>query len=422
MGLFSLLFPKVFYSFDPVSNPDLFFGDGEEGANAERQADLAGQAEEVQQIGNTFLAQLIPGSTEFIEFSAFLSDMVLRSGEGAFAVDELGGAVLDQQQAVQQFGAQIVTTQADRISAGENVFPGGESLTAQIAELEESFASTAAENAVLAALGEELDEDALIDEGSLAIFEDVIFRAQQPTEFFSTFTDTLDDQLAILQSNIDASAAQRGILQGGIPITDLGEAGSILTVASAEAEQNAFVQSQAAQQIAFENFQDLLQLGDDIANKGITLEASLLALEAGEVSDLTELLFAQTSNATDDFLTFLDEESDVANITAAQEETSAQAAEDQALTSALELIGITIGGAVAGPPGAAVGGATGAAAGTAVTGGPGDTPDLATLLSETQTATSPSGDLSVQLGAGIDPFSDVLKQFLGSPDPTAVVV
>ena len=80
------------------------------------QEDVARQKEEVRNFGNQFLAQLIPGSPEFNQFQSFVGQMVERTGEGAFAIPELGGASVDQQEAVRRFGQQLVSQQQARVA------------------------------------------------------------------------------------------------------------------------------------------------------------------------------------------------------------------------------------------------------------------------------------------------------------------
>ncbi len=161
-------------------------GGGGDSKEESRRADVTEQTERVQQIGNQFLSQLIPGSAEFNKFQSFLQNMIQRTSEGAFAVEELGGAVLDQQQAVRQFGEQIVSQQQQRIASGEPATALESRTDLAFQGLRDKAAFTSEEQAVFNALRGNETSTPTGD-----IFSQLVGRAQDPD---SSFQSVFDDQ------------------------------------------------------------------------------------------------------------------------------------------------------------------------------------------------------------------------------------
>src|SRR3990167_2391716 len=83
-----------------------------------RQADIANQSQEFINIIDQYLAQLIPGSQEYNDLTAFGQKYLSQIAAGEMAVPELGGSVLDQQPAAMQYGKQLVDQYNARIAAG----------------------------------------------------------------------------------------------------------------------------------------------------------------------------------------------------------------------------------------------------------------------------------------------------------------
>lgn len=273
-------------------------------------ADVSRQREEVRAIIGGYLAQLVPGSAEYTQLQAIgqrLMDMV---AQGPTAISELPGQLLDQQQAANAIGQQIVSQQQQRIAAGgaatpfeartEQAFQGLRGVAAFTPEEEDIFnllrgggttTSLGRLGAESLQLSPELQDilNALQGQPTTtptggiagealqfspeqqAIFNalrgqpqttpfgrlssDILARAESPDQFF---TSTFQPQLDLLTDQINREAARRGeaVLGGGIPLESLGRAGSELAVREAQAREQ-FRQQQLAnaQALAAEGLQ-----------------------------------------------------------------------------------------------------------------------------------------------------------------------
>lgn len=311
-----------------------------------RQEDVARQREEVLSIGNQFLSQLVPGSQEYNELQAFIQEMVQRSSEGPFAVSQLGGQSLDQQEAVRLFGQQIVQQQQQRISEGGAATPLEARTNLAFQGVRDTAAFTPEEQAVFNALrGLAPGETGTPSDD---IFAQLVGRAQDPS---ASFQSTLEPSLALLMDQVKARAASRGILGSGLELEDLGRTGAELAVREAQARQ-------AYQQQQLQNFFNLFNVGQGLRGREIGLEEALLNLQQGRESRLTDLLGRATfdrgtqqaslfGDITNRFEGLYDE--------ARQQESAQNAQLGQALG---QLAGTAVGFAVGGPPGAAAGSTT----------------------------------------------------------------
>jgi len=202
----------------------------------------------------------------------------------------------DQQDQIRQLGSQLVSAQQARAAAGEPI-------TALEARTDKSFqglrdvaAFTPEEQALLNALrGIGLTDEPGSAGGVADIFSQLVSRARDPN---AAFTSTLQPQLALLQDQVKARAAQRGILGSGLELEDLGRSGVELAIREASARES-FRQQQ------LENFQNLFNAGQNLRGREIGLEEALLNLQAGRESNLTGLLGTQTQNATQRILDLL---------------------------------------------------------------------------------------------------------------------
>ena len=263
------------------------FGGGEK--EARRQEDIARQTSEIQAMGNQFLSQLVPGSEEYNRYASFLQQMVSRASEGAFAVAELGGSVLDQQEAVRQFGEQIVRQQGERIAGGGPATPLEARTDLAFGGLREAAALTPEEQAIFNALrGTEQpggEGAALTD-----VFGQLVQRARTPEQFFES---TFAPELQLLQEQVKSRAASRGILGSGLELENLGRAGVELAIRQAQ-QKEAFRQNQ------LQNLFGLFDVGQGLRGRQIGLEEALLNLQQGRESRLTDLLGRESSLRTSD--------------------------------------------------------------------------------------------------------------------------
>lgn len=257
-----------------------FGGGGEK--EARRQEDIARQKEEVQQIVNSFLAQLVPGSDEYNQLASEGNRLVLTSS-----------SPLDEQSLARELGQRLVGQQQARIA-------GGGPATALEARTQKAFegirgaaAFSPEEQAVFQALrGLGLSGE---QEASGKIFQDLVARAQDPNQFYKSF---LDEKLAMAESAVKARAAQRGILGSGLELEDLGLAGGELAI-QANAEQERFRQNQ------LNNFMNLFNVGQQLRGREIGVEEAFTNMMLGRESNLTGLLAAQTGRNTADTINLL---------------------------------------------------------------------------------------------------------------------
>ena len=320
---------------------------GSEASKATRQSeDIARQAEEFAAIIQQGLSQLIPGSPEYNELLTFGQKYGQLISSGAIPVEELGGISLDQQPAATQFSADLMRRQGERISRGEAATPLEARTDLSFAGLRSAAGFTPEEQGVLDALR---GGAAIGGPGSAGIFADVIARAQNPDQYF---TSTLQPSLALAQDAVKARAAQRGVLGSGLELEQLGRAGVDLAIKEA-------AQREASRQQAYTNFRDVYGLGQGLRSRQIGTEADLVNLQQGRESQLTNLLGGSSATALDDLNRLLGVRTGRTAVRAESALARQQAIEDQLLQALGETAGPPIGAAAGfiagGPTGAAIG-------------------------------------------------------------------
>ena len=252
---------------------------------AKRQEDIARQNEESQNTLNQFLSQLVPGSEEYNRLQTEGGLLVSRTSEAG-----------SQQDLIRQLGSQLVTQQQQRIAGGGAATALEERTGRAFEGLRDTAGFSPEEQALLNALrgipgtGEEGQAG-----GTQDIFSQLVSRAQDPD---AAFTSTLSPQLQLLQDQVKARAAQRGLLGSGLELEDLGRSGVELAVREAEAREQ-FRQQQ------LNNFTAAYNAGQTLRNREIGVEEALVNLQSGRESNLTGLLQSQTGNAVQNMLDLL---------------------------------------------------------------------------------------------------------------------
>lgn len=321
------------------------FGKGDE-KEARRQEDLAKQQESVTNIGNQFLAQLIPGSQEYNEFQS-----------EALRLAQTSGSPLDEQTLVRELGQRMVAQQQARVAGGGPATAQQAATMAREKQLRDVAAFRPEEQSVFSALRGLNLEGEQAPTGT--IFADLVSRAQDPNKFYQS---TLKPKLALLQDQVKARAAQRGILGSGLELENLGRTGSELAIRETDA-QEAFRQQQLA------NFQGLYNVGQGLRNREIGLEGDLVNIQLGRESRLTDLLNQNTNFRLDDMVRLLERQTGQATAGRLDAEDAA-AAKKAALGQAAGTVG---GFVLGGAPGALFGSA-------ALGGGGGGGSDVSSLL------------------------------------------
>ena len=259
-----------------------FGGRKEREKEARRQEDIARQNEESQNMLNQFLSQLVPGSEEYNQLQA----------QGLALVRATAGAG-DQQDQIRQLGSQFVTAQQARIAGGGPATALEARTDLATRGLRELSAFTPEEQATFSALrGEAFGPG---QETMGRIFADLVARAQNPEQFFSS---TLRPQLDLAQEQVKARAAQRGLLGSGLELENLGRTGAELAVREAQARES-FRQQQ------LQGVMGLYDESQELRNRQLGLEGNLVNLQLGRESNLTNLLRGQTGDATENLLELL---------------------------------------------------------------------------------------------------------------------
>lgn len=237
-------------------------------ASTGHEADVARQREEVLSVGQQFLSQLVPGSEEYNQLQSAIQQYAQQVASPA-----------NEQGLVSQLGQQLVSQQGSRIAAGGAASPFEARTNKAFQGLRDVSARTPEEEAVLAALrgtqtGTPLD----------SIFGDIVSRAQTPEDFYQS---TLDQQLQLAFDQINRQAAQRGLVDSGLPI-ELSQRGA------AELAINEAAGRQQARQTALSNFQDLYNTGAGLRSREIGLEGANVDLQQGRETDLTSIINQNT--------------------------------------------------------------------------------------------------------------------------------
>lgn len=260
----------------------LFGGGGKSQKTAAHQEDNARQAEEFVGIINQYLGQLVPGSQEYNDLVNFGNKYLQQIESGAIPVSELGGSVLDQQPAANQYGSQLVQQQQGRIAGGGPATALEARTQQQIGNLRGAVAHRPEEEAIFSALrglplaGEQA--------ASGTIFADLVSRAQNPDQYY---TSTLQPQLDLAESSNRAKFASRGLLRSGLEQEGATRAGNELAIAET-AQKEGFRQNQLS------NFMNLYGMGQDVRGRDIGLEEAITNIQLGRESNLTGLLANQS--------------------------------------------------------------------------------------------------------------------------------
>ena len=163
-------------------------------SEAERRADLARQSEESQNILNSILSQLIPGSDEYNQFFSEALALARQTGDAG-----------DQQDMIRQLGQRYVTQQHQRIAGGGAATPLEARTDLAFGGYRQANLPTSEERAVFNALRGIVPG---VGEGSPldAIFSDVVARAGDPSRFY---TSTLAPSLQLAEDAVRRRAASR---------------------------------------------------------------------------------------------------------------------------------------------------------------------------------------------------------------------
>ena len=249
---------------------------------ARRQEDIARQDEESRSILESFLAQLIPGSEEFNR---------LMSEGTALARQTVDPG--DQQDLIRQLGSQLVSQQQARVAAGGPATATEARTNLSFQGLRDVAGFSPEEQAILNALR----GTPSTGEGGSAgdIFSDLVRRATSPDQYYQS---TYGPQLKLLEEQVKARAASRGILGSGLELENLGRTGLDLAMREGQAKEG-------FRRGALGDFFNLFNVGQGLRERQIGLEEALVNLQSGRESHLTDLLAASTTRRGDDFSNLL---------------------------------------------------------------------------------------------------------------------
>lgn len=240
---------------------------------AERQADIARQAQEVVQIGQEFLSQLVPGSPEFSEMLAAIIDARRRS----------------DQRGIAETGARLFTQQFERLQRGEAI-TGGEARTDLSFETLRKIAEfTPEEKDIFNAI-----RGAATETPTGEIATGLVERARTPDEFFQS---TLDEQLEQARDIVGTRFARRGLVGSGLELEGLGRAGVDLALQEAQAREE-FRQQQLA------NFGQLFNVSQGLRGREIGIEEFRTKMQRDREREILDLLFRQSQRSLADRTAF----------------------------------------------------------------------------------------------------------------------
>lgn len=301
--------------------PRIAGGDtGKEGKEARRQEDVARQREEFRNQSNQLLAQLAPGSAEFQQ-----AQELARLGEGDSAQRDAFFAQVPQ--LVQQQQARIAAGgPAGPLEARTNLaFKGFRDIGKRVPFEEDIFRilqGTAPETA----FGKQIatgTRPTTIEQELLNALEGLptttpiggVFRkplslAAAPTALPGAPVDdaVFRNALKLVEDRVNAEAAGRGILGGGLRLEQLGRAGTEASIAEALRQDQLRAEQNRLQQEAYQNaiglfdtgrgipiayrdyFSQLFNVGEGLRQREIGLEGALVDLQLGRETNLTNLL------------------------------------------------------------------------------------------------------------------------------------
>ena len=338
------------------------------------EGDIARQRDRDQLLLNQFLAQLVPGSAEFQELQSRGQEWLSQIGSGP-----------DFTAMIRDLGTQLASQQSQRIAAGgpatpfeartnaqsqalraaaapqpfeEDIFralEGTAPTTAFGRTLQESLQTTPEEIAVLAGLRGDSSTAPTAD-----VISQIVARARTPDQFFES---TLAPELDLARQAVESQFARRGITPtSGLAIEGLGRAGAELAVRSAQAKErsrqealqnflDALMRGQSATERRFGTSRETFNVGEQLRQRQLGTEQTLLDLQLGRENRLTPILAEQTfqrgTQQQDRFANLSDQATALE-----QQERAAKAQQAQQIA---RLLGTGVGFAVGGPTGASVG-------------------------------------------------------------------
>ena len=280
--------------------------------DARRQEDLARQKEDVQNIGNQFLSQLVPGSQEYNE----LQSEILR-------LAQISASPADEQSLVREAGQRAVSTQQARIASGGAATPLEARTNLAVEGIRGAAAFRPEEQGVFQALR---DETPTTDIAKL--FQDLIGTARESDPVTDELLQNLlgksreapeslfEPELNLLQDRVNREANARGLASSGIPLEQLGRAGVELAIQEAQRREDIrrnrvmdverVVQTgEETRRSRLSDVERLFQTGQDLRGREIGVEEAVTNLQAGRESNLTGLLERQGSAATENLLELL---------------------------------------------------------------------------------------------------------------------
>ena len=298
---------------------------------ASRREDAARQEETSRNLLNELLAQLIPGSEEYTRLLTEGTDLVRRTGDPG-----------DQAEMIRQLAMPIIAAQQQRVAAGGAATPLESRTDLATQRLRGLSDFQPYEQDVFDAL---TGGESSIDTDAGRVFREQVLRAKDPD---ASYTSTFQPALDLLQEQVKARAARRGILGSGLELEDLGRTGSELAIREGQAREG-FRQGQ------YDRFANVYGQGQALRNRQLGLEGDLVNIQLGRESNLTGLLanagYGRASDARD-----LAQRTTEQSIADRLDAMDAEAARKAALGQA---IGTGVGFAVGGPTGASIGGSIG---------------------------------------------------------------
>lgn len=247
------------------------------------QEDIAQKREQFRNQANQVLAQLVPGSQEYLQAQTEITRLE------SIGEDHLR----EREQFLQQIFPQLVSQQQSRIASGGPATPFEARTQAAFGGLREAAQPVPFEQDLLNALtGTETTTP------SGAIFTRAMSRAAAPT----IDDDVFRNALKLVEDRVNEEYAGRGLIGSGLRLEGLGRAGVEASIAESERQD-------ALRQEAYQNALGLFDSGEVLRNRQIGLEGDLVNLQLGRESNLTGLLSENTNLRLNDLVRQLERRS-----------------------------------------------------------------------------------------------------------------
>lgn len=258
-----------------------------------KNADIAAQREKARQMGNEILAQLVPGSREYQEFQALITEITSTAPGEPITFSNGQRGYFDTER-LQNEGRRYTSEFNARIARGEPA-------TALEARTDQSISGLRD-----AAAPNEWEQDLYdsLSGGQIDTPFGEALRYQVGRAGSTEIDDSVfKNALKLVEDRVNTEYAGRGLLGGGLRLEGLGRAGVEAAIAEA-------MRQDKLRQEAFLNTNSIYNQGQNLRNRQIGVESDLVNVQLGRESNLTGILDSNTNRRMDDMNDLLERSTD----------------------------------------------------------------------------------------------------------------